>query len=268
MNGMRNKNMKKIILISDIHNNLSILQNFIEKNTEKEIVCLGDIIGYNEDFDSNKTVEEIKNNHIYSIAGNWDRMVNMKYAPKLNYKGDSDFEQTLLKEQIRFGGTVPNNKYYIQSTKNALETIITKLSKENKKYLNGLKNTYSIQGLYYFVHGGFHEIQVMNGLSESSDFDIKQFNYNAFIIGNESNSQLIPGKIILHGHTHKASILYEGIYYEITNNLENVEFEIDNKKGAVISLPSLGKKVNEPDFNGYVVLENLKEKTKISFLKI
>lgn len=260
--------MKKIILISDIHNNLSNLENFIEKNAGKQTISLGDIIGYNEEYDSNKVVQEVKDNNIYSIAGNWDRMVNMKKAPELEYKGNDEVEKILLEEQMIYGGTVPNNKYYNQSTKNALEAIINGISNDTKKYLNSLQNTYSLIGVYYFVHGGFHEKQLKNGLSESSDFDVKQFNYNAFLIGNGSSSQLIPGKIIIHGHTHKASVLYGGKYEEISNTSENDEFEIENSKGAVISLPSLGRKVNEPDFNGYAELKILKEKTKISFLKI
>ena len=260
--------MKTIVLVSDIHNNLEALKKFTKKNAGNQIICLGDIIGYNEEFDPNKSVDEIRKNNIYSIAGNWDRMVNIKEAPGLNYNGDTDFEKKLLKEQEIYGGTVPNNKYYTQSTKNALESIITGISQENKDYLNSLKDTYSIHGIYYFVHGGFHESQLKKELKESTDFNVKQFNYNAFITGKESDSQLVPGKIIILGHTHSAAVFYEGKYEEISNSSENTEFEIENDKGAVIILPSLGRKVKENEFNGYALMKASKKKTQISFLKI
>ncbi|MFA5333874.1 MAG: metallophosphoesterase family protein [Candidatus Nanoarchaeia archaeon] len=260
--------MKTIVLVSDIHNNLEALNKFIKKNAGNQIICLGDIVGYNENFDPNLSVEEVKRSNIYSIAGNWDRMVNMKEAPGLNYNGDTDFEKKLLKEQEVYGGTVPNNKYYTQSTKNALESIIKGISQENKDYLNSLKDTHSVYGIYYFVHGGFHKSQLKNGLKESSDFNVKQFNYNAFIKGKEYDSQLIPGKIIVLGHTHNAAIFYEGNYEEIMNSSENTEFEIENDKGAVISLPSLGRKIKENEFNGYALMKASKKKTQISFLKI
>jgi predicted phosphodiesterase len=257
--------MQKITLISDIHNQCDALK-YVINNADCRIICLGDIIGYNDEYNPNLTIETIYNNCIDSIAGNWDRMVNIKRVPDLNYREDENSEKMLLKEQTKYGGTVPNNKYYTQSTKNALESIITNVREENKAFLNSLPDTLSINGVYHFIHGGFHETQLKNGLAESSNFEVKQFNYNAFIIGTLSKSQLITGKIIFHGHTHLASILYDGNYTELSAN--SVEtFEIDNKKGAVISLPSLGRKVNKPDFNGYAILQAGKEKTKISFIE-
>jgi len=258
--------MQKITLISDIHSRCDALKQVID-DADSRIICAGDIIGYGKDNNHNTSIELIREYCIDSIAGNWDRMATISHAPQVeNYKGNDLAEKELLNSQIPCGGTAPNNKYYNSSTKNALEAIIANITPTNKSYLCSLPDTLSLMGIYYFVHGGFHESQLKNGLASSNDFEVKQFNYNAFITADNVQSQFRPKCIIIHGHTHEASVYYEGKYTNVAPGSE-CDFEIENSKGAVISLPSLGRNVDKPNFNGYAILETGKETTKIIFIE-
>ena len=69
----------KIALFSDIHSNLPALEAFfkdVENHQPDALYCLGDLVGYN--IWPNEVVNEIRERHIPTIAGNYDFGIGRK----------------------------------------------------------------------------------------------------------------------------------------------------------------------------------------------
>ena len=107
--------------ISDVHSNLEALSAVLKKidgSAIDEIVCLGDIVGYNAN--PNECIEIIKTRDIKCIMGNHDsRAAGLKEPDDFNYLARDAILWTrkqLKEEYLTFLKTLPR-KLYIENNK-------------------------------------------------------------------------------------------------------------------------------------------------------
>lgn len=62
---------RRIFFISDVHSNLEALSAVFEEVGDKEVYCLGDVVGYGAD--PNTVIELLKQHRVRCIEGNHDR---------------------------------------------------------------------------------------------------------------------------------------------------------------------------------------------------
>ncbi len=231
--------MNSFYVISDIHTHLGNLERFLEIK-DKPAVCLGDIIGYNDEYDPNIAVELVKENIEYCIAGNWDYMVAMDKAPDLNNYSLRD-EKNLLLMHKGANYTVPNSKYYNEDTMRTLDRVISLLNNVNKEWLLSLPTRLEIND-FIFVHGG----------PEKDLTNIIQDRLNLYLNSVEIiRDHHVDGKIVVHGHTHIPSV-YKAREDKLYLVDPGSKFLLE--KGDVVSVPSLGRK--NGSFCGFCEIED------------
>ncbi|MBX8639518.1 MAG: YfcE family phosphodiesterase [Thermoplasmata archaeon] len=116
--------MKKIAVISDIHSNmpaLSAVFRHIEKEQVDEVICAGDIVGYNAM--PNEVIELLREKNVISIAGNHDSSAVTGNYERMN-----------------------------SLAARALELNVSATSSENFRYLRELKPNARLDGIAVF-HG-------------------------------------------------------------------------------------------------------------------
>jgi predicted phosphodiesterase len=118
-------------VISDIHANLEALLAFFQRATElkiNEVICLGDIVGYNAS--PNECVDVLRSKNARCLMGNHDiRAAGLKHA--------GDFNQT---------------------AEAALAWTIENLTEENKAFLKSLPLTQRVDNLFFAMHGAVNDI--------------------------------------------------------------------------------------------------------------
>jgi diadenosine tetraphosphatase ApaH/serine/threonine PP2A family protein phosphatase len=116
-------------VIADIHANLEALESVLERISElgtDEIVCLGDIVGYNAN--PNECVDIVRDRKIVSILGNHDICA------------------TGLDEPCSFNPTAERAVLWTRDV----------LTRENKSFIMSLPRELAIRDLYLF-HGSIHD---------------------------------------------------------------------------------------------------------------
>jgi len=88
----------RTLLVSDIHSNYPSLQKVLDKEEYDRLICLGDIVGLNG-FPS-ETVETIREQADYAIAGNHDVAVLEYNEGHVNDGELSEYERTYTHEQL------------------------------------------------------------------------------------------------------------------------------------------------------------------------
>jgi len=163
----------KYAIITDVHANIEALSAVlaqIDRERIDEVVCLGDIVGYNAS--PNECVELIRRRGIRSIAGNHDRAAT----------GDLDTG--------RFGSTA----------RSAVEWTRARLRPENREFLRGLPRHLLIDGRFFAVHAALHpepndELHLSNDARVEASF--RQLETGRF-----------ASRLCFFGHTHRP-VIYE-----------------------------------------------------------
>lgn len=130
----------KIGIIADIHSNLEALTTNLEILQQQKvdnIVCLGDIVGYNAN--PAECLELLQKNNITTISGNHDRFVS----------GEID-------AVIR-----PETRFVIEQTRSML-------SAAQMDFISSLPEEYYLEDIFMFVHGSpRHKDEYINSLQIS-----------------------------------------------------------------------------------------------------
>lgn len=171
--------MNKIAFISDVHGNypalLAVLDDIDKKNV-KNIICLGDLVGYYSMI--NEVIETIRNRDIHTILGNHD------FALVYN------------------NGRIERSK----TCTHILENQLTYISSENLVFLSELPNqliTESNGKSFFCVHGG---------LNDPIDEYLFETNEAYFNSHNFKNDFLVTGHIhqFLHLKTNEITHINPG----------------------------------------------------------
>jgi len=160
-------------IVSDLHANLealsAVLQN-IQRERIDQVVCLGDIVGYNAS--PNEVVELVLDRGICSIAGNHDRAA------------------TYQKDAANFGAL---GRRAIEWTRRTLRPELT-------HFLGSLPSQLLVDGRFFAVHGALHP-QPNDELHLSNDARVAR-SFQELLTGR------FGAKICFFGHTHRA-VIYE-----------------------------------------------------------
>jgi predicted phosphodiesterase len=179
-------------LISDIHSNLEALETVLARiDTLKvdEIVCLGDIVGYNAN--PNECIDIIKSRGIRTVMGNHDSRAS-------GLKEPSDFN--------------PMAERAVLWTRQ-------NLTEENRRFLESLPRTLNIGERFMAVHGWINNTDsyILSPYDAADNFKLlKEASGRGF------------GGCCFFGHTH-VRITYVEDGGEISSNLDNPVKLKDNK---------------------------------------
>ena len=157
----------KILIISDIHANMSALKILDKYIAESDVtVCLGDILGYHCDI--NETIEYIRKKDIVCIVGNHDKYI--------------------------IDGVYPNDKYINKSVEFGIEYAKIHITKSNFSWLKSLPTSFS--GIFdnkkiLFCHGSPWDV-TNEYLYENSDKLVKldDFNFDVIAVGHTHRSYI------------------------------------------------------------------------------
>jgi len=161
-------------IISDVHANIealgAVLQE-IDRERVGEIVCLGDIVGYNAS--PNECVELIRRRGIRAIAGNHDRA--------------AVGEPRSLPGKARF----------------AVDWTSARLKPDNSGYLRRLPSQMLVDGRFFVVHGALHpepndELHLSNDARVEASF-------------RELETGRFGSRICFFGHTHRPVVYEQGL---------------------------------------------------------
>lgn len=204
------------LIIADIHANKENLERVIKNHEKDDVVKI--CLGdiVGYGLEPNECIDLIRENDFECIAGNWDALMN---------------ELTTL-----------NMKYYDKTTQESIEFTCKEVTSKNKAWLKQLQRTITKDNLI-FVHGALGD---------------EQDNYNGYTNtiekANQELSKAGSNKIVFHGHTHEPSLFHNNEFMKISGCiLPYLATVYDN---SIISIPSLGRKVNEPKFNGYALFDS------------
>jgi predicted phosphodiesterase len=171
-------------LISDIHSNLEAFETVLAKiDTLKvdDIVCLGDIVGYNAN--PNECIEIIKSRGIRAVMGNHDSRASGLEEP---YDFNPVAASAVLWTRLR-------------------------LTEENRRFLEGLPRTLNVDERFMAVHGWIND-------TDSYIFSPYDAVENFKLLKKVSGTEL--GGLCFFGHTHIRAAYVEEAGHA-TSNLEN-----------------------------------------------
>jgi len=104
----------KIAIISDIHSNINALtavMNDLSSRSVNAIICLGDIVGYNNN--PNEVIELLKKHSVESVMGNHDEtLIEMDYENYMNPRAVNAIKKNrsmLRKEHLEFLSKLPKS---------------------------------------------------------------------------------------------------------------------------------------------------------------
>ena len=162
-------------IVSDLHANieaLSAVLQSIEREHIDQVVCLGDIVGYNAN--PNEVVELVLGRGFCSIAGNHDRAA------------------TFQKDHGRFGAL----------GRRAIEWTRRTLRPELMRYLGSLPSQLLVDNRFFVVHGALHP-NPNDELHLSNDTRVAR-SFQELVTGR------FGSKVCFFGHTHRA-VVYEQV---------------------------------------------------------
>lgn len=92
--------MNSLAVISDIHGNFPALKSVLRKIDElgiKDIICLGDVVGYYCQI--NECIEELRSRNIHTLLGNHDYyMISGTCCDSKTVKMCIDYQKTIIRE--------------------------------------------------------------------------------------------------------------------------------------------------------------------------
>ena len=225
-------------IISDIHSNLEALEAVLKRIKEirvDEIICLGDIVGYNAN--PNECVEIIRDLGITSISGNHDRACAGIYEPS--------FFNVYAREAVFWtrGKITSENLNYLKSLKDFQvirdellivhgsprdpdEYIIGKISVgENLRYL---KKHYENISICFYGHTHVKAIYAMEekpeSISKSPDVIVLSKGVNVLInpgsVGQPRDND--PRSSFIIFDSEKMSVRYEAVLYDIEKTASKI----------------------------------------------
>jgi predicted phosphodiesterase len=216
-------------IISDIHSNQEALEAVlrdIEKKGIKEIICLGDIIGYGPD--PKICLDHIRNNCDVIICGNHDAAV--------------------IHEPIGFNWVAAQA---IEWTRKQLKPDSMSLPWKNQiwKFLHRLPCRYD-DGDVIYTHGSprfpldeyIHEMDTLNN-------DLLQLDYTGKL---KANFEMIKGLCFI-GHTHRPGIITEDFHWHSLDEM-NYEFKIGSER-LLVNVGSVGQPRDSDTRSCYVTFD-------------
>ena len=162
----------RLAIISDVHANLEALHaalGDIAGQRVDQIVCLGDIVGYNTE--SAKCIDLLRQAGATCVAGNHDRAV---------------------------AGQITTDAFSSLAARGVAWTR-AHLSADDLEYLAGLPLRASIQGELVAVHGALHPDIGCESLRLDSD-KLRRLSFNALV------AHASRARICAFGHTHQVGI--------------------------------------------------------------
>jgi predicted phosphodiesterase len=216
-------------LISDIHGNIEALESVLEDIKAqgiREILCLGDIVGYGPN--PSECIDRVMDTCALTLLGDHDE------------RAISD------RDRFKLGAEPP-----IFWTRGQLGVHADgDANQRRREFLSALASSYD-DGSFLFVHGSPH-----NPLSE---YDFPEDVYNRRKI--ERLFALFDG-VCLHGHTHVPGIITEDFQFFAPEDVD-MEYALGERK-AMVDVGSVGQPRDGDVRACYVILEDGRSDEEIS----
>lgn len=205
----------RIAVLSDIHANyeaLSAVLQVLEGESIDAYYCLGDTVGYGGS--PNECCDIIRKLCEHTILGNHDAAV----AGRMDYS------------------------YYYEAARNALDTHVSMLSKENLEWLKGLPYKIPLDSI------GVH-------LCHGSPVRLEEFEY---IFAPEQARECLPmydelGHITLIGHSHLCKVFV--LTRTTVEELAPVDFTLDPNLKYIVSIGSVGQPRDYDNRASFVIFD-------------